>query len=628
MNSEAAKKRKCLPHIGVTIALISAAPLGSGCGTWIWGVGTDGISCWDLNGNRVNDPEEDINGDGVFDALDCQGPPGLNGLDGPIGPAVPIASSSGDEPKPFDIFIDDFFAAESTGIGDLPVGSASISEPVLGAGSSMAQPFVETVAFRFPIPDSFTSQNDVTMRIFFYRTGASRGACSAFTFAVDARRLRTGIGIEIYDHTAPAPSVPGRRWVRIDPDDTSGNAANGNGTDSSDALVVLDLPLNTLAGLDYPNDLEGGDVVAIELSTHHTDGRAVFQLLGVEFIESGPGVAALRGAIVFATEPGGALPDPSVDCNQNGFPDSLDIERGTSSDCDCNGIPDECASCPSVVDLVFLMDTSNSIKDEAETLCSTIGDVVDALARRSIEVDHEILAISPNVTDDIPPCISGLTNSVSTMFGTSVPGNNGACPADLDAPGDSGAFGKNENWGPATALVAQEFQWTPGAIRVIVPISDEGACLGTVCKDPGRDRDSIQNAIVIANQNNVIVSPITAYGSNRCVITLARDLAAGTGGTSFGSTDPAEDLAGAVNNLIDHACRSASDCNGNGTPDVCEICQGSGAAAGEAACFEDCNRNGTIDVCEIREETPNGAFFCTVNCDPDVNGNGIPDSCE
>ena len=29
------------------------------------------IECWDLNGNMANDPNEDINGDGVFDELDC-----------------------------------------------------------------------------------------------------------------------------------------------------------------------------------------------------------------------------------------------------------------------------------------------------------------------------------------------------------------------------------------------------------------------------------------------------------------------------------------------------------------------------------------------------------------------------
>lgn len=48
--------------------------------------GADGLACWDLNGNGVPNPEEDTNGDGSFDALDCQGPPGdspwqLNGTD-------------------------------------------------------------------------------------------------------------------------------------------------------------------------------------------------------------------------------------------------------------------------------------------------------------------------------------------------------------------------------------------------------------------------------------------------------------------------------------------------------------------------------------------------------------------
>ena len=33
--------------------------------------GADGIACWDLNGNGVGDPEEDVNGDGVVDVLDC-----------------------------------------------------------------------------------------------------------------------------------------------------------------------------------------------------------------------------------------------------------------------------------------------------------------------------------------------------------------------------------------------------------------------------------------------------------------------------------------------------------------------------------------------------------------------------
>jgi hypothetical protein len=38
--------------------------------------GKKGLSCWDLNGNGKEDPDEDKNQDGNFDALDCQCPPG------------------------------------------------------------------------------------------------------------------------------------------------------------------------------------------------------------------------------------------------------------------------------------------------------------------------------------------------------------------------------------------------------------------------------------------------------------------------------------------------------------------------------------------------------------------------
>jgi len=43
--------------------------------------GKNGINCWDLNGNGRNDPAEDVNGDGVFNALDCAGADGKDGAD-------------------------------------------------------------------------------------------------------------------------------------------------------------------------------------------------------------------------------------------------------------------------------------------------------------------------------------------------------------------------------------------------------------------------------------------------------------------------------------------------------------------------------------------------------------------
>lgn len=51
--------------------------------------GPSGLSCWDLNGNGLADPEEDINLDQQFSTLDCRGPQGLRGQMGPQGPAGP-----------------------------------------------------------------------------------------------------------------------------------------------------------------------------------------------------------------------------------------------------------------------------------------------------------------------------------------------------------------------------------------------------------------------------------------------------------------------------------------------------------------------------------------------------------
>lgn len=44
--------------------------------------GNDGIACWDLNGNGTGELDEDINNDGVVDALDCQGEQGEQGETG------------------------------------------------------------------------------------------------------------------------------------------------------------------------------------------------------------------------------------------------------------------------------------------------------------------------------------------------------------------------------------------------------------------------------------------------------------------------------------------------------------------------------------------------------------------
>ena len=62
--------------------------------------GQNGISCWDLNGNGIGDPAEDVNSDNNYDALDCKGQKGdtgnqgIQGLKGDTGEQGPSGISS------------------------------------------------------------------------------------------------------------------------------------------------------------------------------------------------------------------------------------------------------------------------------------------------------------------------------------------------------------------------------------------------------------------------------------------------------------------------------------------------------------------------------------------------------
>lgn len=52
--------------------------------------GLNGFNCWDLNQNQINDPAEDTNNDGLFSTLDCIGQQGPQGIPGPTTSGGPI----------------------------------------------------------------------------------------------------------------------------------------------------------------------------------------------------------------------------------------------------------------------------------------------------------------------------------------------------------------------------------------------------------------------------------------------------------------------------------------------------------------------------------------------------------
>jgi len=308
--------------------------------------------------------------------------------------------------------------------------------------------------------------------------------------------------------------------------------------------------------------------------------------------------------------------------------DACTVETCNNGFCGHNALPD-CLPCNvppicPVIDVVFIMDTSGSMADEAVALCSGIGQLVAELDALGVTLQPTGLGITQTLG---PGPFGCLTNNVVTLLGGTVPGDSAACAF----PGTLSAF---ESWGPAAAIVAERFAWTPGARRVIVPLSDEGPCNGNLpegCNDPGDDRNSILNAIAVAGQHNVIISPVTGTGSTSCVQTLAAAAAMGTGGTAFQSTDPVADLADALYAMLLTTCDpgSCDDDNSCTLNDLCELgvcagtevpgcvpCKSDGQCGDNNACTDDICTDG---ICEnIGNFDP--SMFC---CDP-ASGDNTP----
>jgi hypothetical protein len=198
------------------------------------------------------------------------------------------------------------------------------------------------------------------------------------------------------------------------------------------------------------------------------------------------------------------------------------------------------------VDVVVTMDTSGSMFDEAAALCGSFSGLESTLTGMGVPARVTLLAIDEPDVGGLGaggnfPCLNA---TVPAHLGSAVPGDNGMCSAVLN---------QNESWGSSTAIVAQRFGWNASALRVIIPISDEGPCDGNPCENPGPDRDSISNAI--AQAGGAVVSPIVASGAAACTADLALQLASNTGGTVFQSTDPANDLADNLVKQVLKACK-------------------------------------------------------------------------
>lgn len=231
--------------------------------------GVDGLQCWDLNGNGTGDVDEDINGDSLFNALDCRGPAGpsgddgsdgQDGQDGQAGPPGPPG------PELFDWFIEDFFSY------------GPISEDVSGQGEviNIQEPIMDytlhgpsfPVGFRTSIPEVYHEGNPFTLRVFLW-PGCPEDLETAFCepFVLDIFRTIPGSGISRYGQ---------RLWLKLDV----------SVIQTQPGMLVVDLPLNTPEpyGLGFDNDLYAAQMLAFELQPYAMD--LCYTILGAEVFES------------------------------------------------------------------------------------------------------------------------------------------------------------------------------------------------------------------------------------------------------------------------------------------------------------------------------------------------------
>ncbi len=321
------------------------------------------------------------------------------------------------------------------------------------------------------------------------------------------------------------------------------------------------------------------------------------------------------------------------DCQPNDVDDDVDIAGGTSQDCNGNRIPDECELAECVIDVVFLLDTSNSVELEMPAMCDAIEHALDQVETEGICVRSEKLALVPG--QDVP-CTESFCCEGNAYYEYGAV----ACEYfDVEAQ-DCGGCGDGscEDWAPATAVVAAEKDWTPGP-RIIVPISDEGPRCGggpqIYPPDPIDDADcvAIHHAIPAVWDNRVIVAPVVPLGG--AVETLARKLANGgaPGGQVFDISDI--NLGTKLADFIRGTC--PGDCNSNNVPDDCDIDDG---------LSRDCDKNRIPDACQDSpdcQDPPNGvADACDISCgvsggpcnvggcgnSTDCDNNCVPDECD
>ena len=183
-------------------------------------------------------------------------------------------------------------------------------------------------------------------------------------------------------------------------------------------------------------------------------------------------------------------------------------------------VPEGCAAC-SALDIVFAFDTSGSMSPVNQAMCDLAEDLVAVLADDGIPVNPVYWGITDNAGG------SCLSSNVKAELGPEVPGSPPPWMNTLDDCAD-GTAGPTENWAPATAILADRYPWDDGAVRLVMPVADEGP----YCGDPVNqfDVDAVFYARDFAINSDVVVSPLLPDFTPDPVRAMAELITVGTGG--------------------------------------------------------------------------------------------------
>jgi hypothetical protein len=299
-----------------------------------------------------------------------------------------------------------------------------------------------------------------------------------------------------------------------------------------------------------------GLIIASALSSFVRDGALVYSLPHSADDCDGNGAAdaceIIRGWACDENED--LIPDVcqgAPDCDGDGTPDACEFRDGTDTDCDNSGVPDSCevASDPGLYDtngdgihdacplcsaeIVFLIDTSGSVQtgNTFDEICDLISEL-ESCAELPSGTTIRTIDIA---FDENSPGGCG-TPPLPALAGTFVeefidPVNGGGSPF-VDPEMLCGfALNSSEDWANAISIVAPRYPWRPwNATRVIVTLSDEGACNGGEDDIPGEieaDCDALINAqqLALVNGVRVIAMTVPPYGSDEPAPEFVRDQA-------------------------------------------------------------------------------------------------------